>query len=182
MKIIIIKILNIFFTQIRSIAMVGLNIFSKRETKMYPEEPINLPSRYRGRLILTLDPDGEERCVGCNLCSVVCPVGCIALQKSTRKNGRWYAKFFRINLSRCIFCGLCEEACPTCAIQLIPDIELSDFQRKDLVYEKKDLLISGTGKYSKYNFYKRSGVSLNRNNSVNKDKNTNFIDVKKILP
>lgn len=71
-----------FGTQVRSIWMIGLHAFAKRETRMYPEEPVYLPPRYRGRIVLTRDPDGEERCVACNLCAVACPVGCISLQKA----------------------------------------------------------------------------------------------------
>ena len=57
-------------------------------------------------------------------------------------------EFFRINFSRCIFCGFCEEACPTYAIQLIPDFEMGEYDRQNMVYEKKHLLISGEGKVS----------------------------------
>ena len=98
----------------------------KRDTILYPEVPAEqiVPPRYRGRIVLTRDPDGEERCVACNLCAVACPVGCISLQKAEKDDGRWYPEFFRINFSRCIFCGMCEEACPTTAIQLTPDFEL----------------------------------------------------------
>ncbi len=74
-----------FGTQVRSIWMIGLHAFAKRETRMYPEEPVYLPPRYRGRIVLTRDPDGEERCVACNLCAVACPVGCISLQKRRPK-------------------------------------------------------------------------------------------------
>lgn len=74
-----------FGTQVRSIWMIGLHAFAKRETRMYPEEPVYLPPRYRGRIVLTRDPDGEERCVACNLCAVACPVGCISLQKQKPK-------------------------------------------------------------------------------------------------
>ncbi len=126
-----------FGTTVRSIWLIGMNAFAKRETLMYPEEPVYLPPRYRGRIVLTRDPDGQERCVACNLCAVACPVGCISLQKAETADGRWYPEFFRINFSRCIFCGLCEEACPTTAIQLTPDFELGEFKRQDLVYEKK---------------------------------------------
>lgn len=79
-----------FGTQVRSIWMIGLHAFAKRETRMYPEEPVYLPPRYRGRIVLTRDPDGAERCVACNLCAVACPVGCISLQKAETKDGRWY--------------------------------------------------------------------------------------------
>ena len=119
-------------TQLRSLAMVFSHGFRKRDTLQYPEEPVYLPPRYRGRIVLTRDPDGEERCVACNLCAVACPVGCISLQKAETDDGRWYPEFFRINFSRCIFCGLCEEACPTTAIQLTPDFEMGEFKRQDL--------------------------------------------------
>ncbi|WP_422667113.1 NADH-quinone oxidoreductase subunit NuoI [Buchnera aphidicola] len=171
-----------FFTQIRSIWMVGINILFKSETRMYPEEPVYLSPRYRGRIILTRNVDGEERCVACNLCAVVCPVGCISLQKSELINGRWYPEFFRINFSRCIFCGLCEEACPTAAIQLMSDFELSEFKRSNLIYEKKDLLISGPGKYSDYNFYNFSGVALKDKEKGTLDIEHKPISVKDLLP
>lgn len=88
-----------FGTQVRSIWMIGLHAFAKRETRMYPEEPVYLPPRYRGRIVLTRDPDGAERCVACNLCAVACPVGCISLQKAETVDGRWYPEFFRINFT-----------------------------------------------------------------------------------
>lgn len=135
-----------FFSQIRSIFLIFMNSFSKRETQLYPEEKVKLSSRYRGRIVLTKTKDGRERCVGCNLCSAVCPSGCISLQKEILPDKSSQAKFFRINFSRCIFCGLCEESCPTAAIQLVPDFELSEYKRLDLVYEKNDLLISGDRK------------------------------------
>ncbi|MCW5197287.1 NADH-quinone oxidoreductase subunit NuoI [Buchnera aphidicola] len=171
-----------FLTQIRSILLTFRNIFSKRETRLYPDKSVYLAPRYRGRVVLTRNEKGEERCVACNLCSVVCPVGCISLQKSQTQSGRWFPKFFRINFSRCIFCGLCEEACPTLAIQLIPDFELSDFDRKNLVFEKNDLLISGFGKYSDYNFYKQSGVSVHKKHFKDRNLHVMPIDTKDLLP
>lgn len=41
-----------FGTQVRSIWMIGLHAFAKRETRMYPEEPVYLPPRYRGRMFV----------------------------------------------------------------------------------------------------------------------------------
>ncbi|WP_343187869.1 NADH-quinone oxidoreductase subunit NuoI [Buchnera aphidicola (Periphyllus koelreuteriae)] len=176
------KIIISIFSQINSIFLIFLNIFSKRETKLYPEIPVNLSSRYRGRIVLTRNKNKEERCVACNLCSAVCPVSCISLQKKKLKNNRWYAKFFRINFSRCIFCGLCEESCPTAAIQLIPDFELAEYKRSDLIYEKEDLLISGPGKYSDYDFYKYSGVSIKESKENKVNKNKKIVDCKSLLP
>lgn len=133
--------------------------FTGRVTVQYPEERSSLYPRTRGRIVLSRDPDGEERCVGCYLCAVVCPVDCIALQATEDETGRRYPEWFRINFSRCIFCGLCEEACPTYAIQLTPDYEMSEYDRNDLVYEKEDLMIGGVGKYPGYNFYRHAGVA-----------------------
>lgn len=171
-----------FLTQIRSIWMIGINIFFKSETHLYPDEKVYLSPRYRGRVILTRNADGQERCVACNLCAAVCPVDCISLQKSENIGGRWYPEFFRINFSRCIFCGLCEEACPTAAIQLMPDFELADFHRQDLVYEKKDLLISGPGKYPDYDFYHFSGVVVPGNKTDNLEIESKPVNIKSLLP
>ena len=74
------------YTQLRSLVMVFSHAFRKRDTLQYPEEPVYLPPRYRGRIVLTRDPDGEERCVACNLCAVACPAGCIALQKAETRS------------------------------------------------------------------------------------------------
>jgi NADH-quinone oxidoreductase subunit I len=148
------------FSILRSIWLVFLHAFHKRETVGYPETKPYLPPRYRGRIVLTRDSDGNERCVACNLCAAVCPVDCIALQAAGDENGRRYPEFFRINFSRCIFCGFCEEACPTYAIQLIPDFELGEYDRQNMVYEKLNLLISGEGKYHDYNFYNVAGVDI----------------------
>ena len=178
----IVSIIQGVGTQLRSLAMVFSHAWRPRETLNYPEEAVYVPPRYRGRIVLTRDPDGDERCVACNLCAVACPVGCISLQKSEREDGRWYPEFFRINFSRCIFCGLCEEACPTTAIQLTPDFEMGEYRRQDLVYEKEDLLISGPGKYPDYNFYRMSGMAIDGKPKGDAENEAKPIDVKSLLP
>jgi NADH-quinone oxidoreductase subunit I len=167
---------------LRSIWLIFLHLFSRRETIPYPEQRPYLPPRWRGRIILSRDPDGCERCVACYLCSAACPVDCIALQATEDESGRRYPAWFRINFSRCIFCGLCEDACPTYAIQLTPDFEMSEYDRSNLVYEKEDLLIDGTGKYHDYNFYHHAGLAIE-----GKDKGEGIdellpVDVKDIMP
>lgn len=148
------------WSQLVSLWKVFLHLFAKNETVEYPEVMPYMAPRYRGRIVLTRDPDGEERCVACNLCAAVCPVDCIALQKTEREDGRWYPEFFRINFSRCILCGMCEEACPTYAIQLTPDFELCEYDRNNLVYEKEHLLIDGPGKYHDYSFWDVAGKAI----------------------
>ncbi len=161
---------------------VFLHMFRKRETVQYPEEKPYLPPRYRGRIILSRDPDGEERCVACYLCAAACPVDCISLQATETEDGRRYPEFFRINFSRCIFCGFCEEACPTYAIQLTPDFEMGDYQRQNLVYEKEDLLISGPGKYPDYNFYRVAGLAIRGKGKGEGENEMPPVDVYDLVP
>jgi NADH-quinone oxidoreductase subunit I len=145
---------------LRSMAVVLRRTFRRPVTVQYPDEKPPHRPRWRGRIILSRDPDGAERCVACYLCAEACPVDCIALQAAEDAEGRRVPSFFRINFSRCIFCGFCEDACPTCAIQLTPDSEMGEYSRQNLVYEKEDLLINGPGKVPGYNFYRVAGLSI----------------------
>jgi len=141
-----------FFTTFR-------HLFRKPITEQYPEYRRALPPRSRARIVLTRDPDGDERCVACYLCSAACPVSCISMQSAAREDGRRYAAWFRINFGRCIYCGLCEEACPTSAIQLTPDFENCRRDILEMVFEKEDLLVDHCGKDPDYNFYRHAGVT-----------------------
>ena len=167
---------------LRSIWEVFLHMFRRRETVLYPEVKPYLPPRWRGRIVLTRDPDGGERCVACYLCAAACPVDCIALQATEDEHGRRYPDFFRINFSRCIFCGFCEEACPTYAIQLTPDFEMGEYDRRNLVYEKQDLLISGQGKYHGYNFYQVSGLAIKGKDKGEAKNEDPPVDVRSLKP
>jgi NADH-quinone oxidoreductase subunit I len=144
---------------VRGFATTARHLGRKPITESYPEVKRQLPERSRARIVLTRDPDGRERCVACYLCSAVCPVSCISMQSVEQPDGRRHARWFRINFGRCIYCGLCEEACPTSAIQLTPDFENVQADILTLVFEKKDLLVDGTGKDPSYNFYDYAGVT-----------------------
>lgn len=167
---------------LRTVWDVFLHLFRRRVTIPYPERKAVLPPRYRGRIILSRDPDGGERCVACYLCAVACPVDCIALQATQDETGRRYPEFFRINFSRCIFCGYCEEACPTDAIQLIPEFEMSEYRRPDMVYEKEDLLIRGEGKYHGYNYWKVAGVAIGGKEKGEAERESRPVDVHRLMP
>ena len=148
-------------SNIRSMWTVFKKLWQPKATVQYPDEKRQPPPRWRGRIVLTRDPDGKERCVGCYLCAVACPVDCISLQATEHpEDGRRYPAYFRINFSRCIFCGYCEEACPTYAIQLVPDYEMGEYDRASLVYEKEHLTIDGPGKYPEYSFWDEAGVAF----------------------
>jgi NADH-quinone oxidoreductase subunit I len=171
-----------FLNALRTLGEVLRHTFRRRETIAYPDAKPHIAPRWRGRIILSRDPDGAERCVACYLCAVACPVDCISLQATQDAQGRRYPEFFRINFSRCIFCGYCEEACPTFAIQLTPDFEMGEYRRENLVYEKEHLLIAGTGKYPDYNFYREAGVAVGVKPGGGGPQETPPVDPHSLLP
>lgn len=125
--------------------------FKKPTTINYPEVKRKLPARSRGRHYLTRWEDGLERCVGCELCAIVCPSQAIYVKPAANdpehpnSRGERYATDFQINMLRCIFCGYCEEACPTGAIILGNEYELSGYTRESLIYTKAMLTEENPG-------------------------------------
>jgi len=158
------------------------HLFRKPITEEYPEFKRTLPERTRARIILTRDPDGNERCVACYLCSAVCPVSCISMQSAANEGGRRYAAWFRINFARCIYCGLCEEACPTSAIQLTPNFETCEKDILKLVYEKEDLLVDHGGKDKEYCFYKYAGIVTDIGDKGDHIKEEKPVNIKSNMP
>ena len=78
------------WNSLKTMWTIFLHMFRRRETIQYPDEKPCIPPRWRGRIILSRDPDGEERCVACYLCAAACPVDCIALQAVEDEHGRRY--------------------------------------------------------------------------------------------
>lgn len=157
------------------------HIFRRPVTVQYPEQKRPMPPRFRGSIVLTRDPDGAERCVACYLCSAACPVDCISMAAAEGENGRRYAAWFRINFSRCILCGLCAEACPTLAIQMSPEMFPCKRDHFEMIYEKEDLLIDGTGKDPEYNFYRHAGIGVVAPRGGNPDEEPP-VDPRSLLP
>ena len=135
----------------QGMAFTFKKMLSRPITVQYPEEQKPVSPRHRGRHILHRYDNGLERCIGCELCSANCPVGCIyVLAAENDPNnpvspGERYAARYEINLMRCIYCGYCAEACPTEAITLGPRYDLADYRRERLVATKEDLLEAWPG-------------------------------------
>jgi NADH-quinone oxidoreductase subunit I len=138
-------------SMMRGLFIVLKHAFRRPVTLRYPEEKRILPSRSRGRHYLTKWEDGLERCVGCELCAIVCPSQAIYVKPAENEpddvhsHGERYAKDFQINMLRCIYCGYCEEACPTGAIILSNEYELSGYTRESLIFTKDQLTEKNPG-------------------------------------
>jgi NADH-quinone oxidoreductase subunit I len=117
-------------------------IFLPTFTRQYPEVKWEAPASFRGRPVLVLNENNEERCVACGLCSRVCPSLAIEVQAAeTEKEKERYPEKFEINMVRCIFCGFCEEVCPEEAIVMSNEYEFVFSSQEEAVFGKDKLLV-----------------------------------------
>ncbi len=128
---------------IRGMMLTMKFIFRKKSTLQYPEEKHSFPVGYRGVPRLIRGNDGNERCVACKLCEVVCPPVAIYIEAEEAPDQDYKErrpKVFQIDYGRCINCGFCEEACPVEAIEMSQSVEIVGESRESLVYQKEQLL------------------------------------------
>jgi len=127
---------------LRGLLITGRFALRRPVTTQYPDVKTRVEPRFKGRHWLTRYADGLERCVGCELCVIVCPSQAIYVKAAENtpeqqvSKGERYAADFQINMLRCIFCGFCEEACPTGAIVLGHEYELAGYTRESMIYTK----------------------------------------------
>ena len=127
-------------------------IFQDRITSEYPDEKRPKPLRHHGRHVLNRYEDGMEKCIGCELCTGVCPARCIYVRGSDNppeapvSPGERWGFIYEINYLRCIHCDLCVEACPTEAITESKLFEFSFTNRADAIYTRDELLVGDDGR------------------------------------
>jgi NADH-quinone oxidoreductase subunit I len=117
------------------------HMFHKPITFQYPREQRAIPDTHRGALGLLRYDDGQERCVGCDLCEVACPSRCIKVisAEDVERPLQRYASEFYIDITKCVFCGYCVEACPVNALAMTKMYEFSTHDKRTLLFDKNRL-------------------------------------------
>jgi NADH-quinone oxidoreductase subunit I len=117
------------------------HMFHKPITFQYPREQRTIPDTHRGALGLLRYDDGQERCVGCDLCEAACPSRCIKVISSEdgARPLQRYASEFYIDITKCVFCGYCVEACPVNALAMTKMYEYSTHDKRTLLFDKARL-------------------------------------------
>lgn len=129
--------------------VVGLGVtikeyFEPPVTVQYPEERLELPGWFRGIPALKTDLNtGAYMCTGCDLCAQACPINVIEIKTHLNEKKRKIVDEYNLDMSRCMLCNLCVEACPFDSLVMANDFELSDYDKANLVFDKKRLLEIG---------------------------------------
>ena len=85
--------------------------------------PILDPPQTVGTCLIAID---IERCDGCRLCKVFCPLDVLDIGPETNRRMLHYA--VAVKPEDCLGCGQCERLCPTAAIfvsEIMPAPEMS---------------------------------------------------------
>ncbi|MCZ6664584.1 MAG: NADH-quinone oxidoreductase subunit NuoI [Gammaproteobacteria bacterium] len=125
---------------VKGLRLTGAYLIDRKITVQYPEEKTPQSPRFRGLHALRRYPNGEERCIACQLCEAVCPAVAITIESEQREDGTRRTTRYDIDLAKCIFCGFCEESCPVDAIVETRHFEYHGEQRGDLLITKEQLL------------------------------------------
>ncbi|KYH42587.1 MAG: ferredoxin [Candidatus Bathyarchaeota archaeon B63] len=101
--------------------------FKETESQMLIERQL-----YVRHYSLMLD---KERCIGCEICMMVCPREAIEIVKPKRVEGEKLKRpTIRVDEKKCSFCGICDAICPFEAFtlkingeELVPVLEMGTF-------------------------------------------------------
>lgn len=105
-------------------SIIGM-LVKKPYTVMYPAVPAKVQKDFRGELKFN-----KEKCIGCNLCTRVCPASAIEIEKVADKQFKAI-----VSLDKCIYCGQCVDSCRAGALKNTERFELASLNRKDLRVE-----------------------------------------------
>lgn len=126
-------------TLLTGMKVTGREFFTRKITEQYPENraTLEISNRFRGRLVMPTDAEGNNKCIACGLCQMACPNDTInlvsesILDESTGKKKKVLVKY-EYDLGACMFCQLCVNACPHDAIEFVTEFENAVFDRTTL--------------------------------------------------
>jgi NADH-quinone oxidoreductase subunit I len=132
---------------IRGMSTVMVHAFRPSVTIEYPEVRPDLSERFKGRLALLRKPDGSEMCVGCKMCTRVCPCMDLIVMETHKEEtpdgkSKVVVDKHTIDMGRCILCGNCVEVCPVNCLVFTHVFDYADYSRESLVYTKEMFLLS----------------------------------------
>ncbi|MCD6055628.1 MAG: NADH-quinone oxidoreductase, chain [Gammaproteobacteria bacterium] len=127
----------------RGLWLTGKYFFKKKITVQFPEEKTPTSPRFRGLHALRRYSNGEERCIACKLCEVVCPALAITIESAPRTDGTRRTTKYEIDLFKCIYCGFCEESCPVDSIVETSEMHYHFEKRGEEIMTKEKLLAIG---------------------------------------
>ncbi|MEK7264320.1 MAG: NADH-quinone oxidoreductase subunit I [Bacteroidota bacterium] len=141
MKQYFLDIYKAIFTVLVGMKITYKHLFMPTVTIQYPDQKRFIPERARNRLYVNIDD-----CIGCDQCSMACPVSCISIETIKSVAGdepgttslgtkkRLWVPTFDIDIAKCCYCGLCVYPCPTECIVMTDVYEFSEFERNRLIY------------------------------------------------
>ena len=127
-------------TLLTGMKVTGREFFTKKVTEQYPENrnTLEIYPRFRGRLVMPIDEEGNHKCIACGLCQMACPNDTIRIisesitDEETGKKKKVLVKY-EYDLGACMFCQLCVNACNHHAIEFSTEFENAVFNRDTLV-------------------------------------------------
>jgi len=114
-------------------------MFQPVVTVQYPKVIRPRGERYRASFALTHEPSGEESCIACSLCELICPSNVITVTPGEKRvsevtgKKRGYLADYTLDATACIFCELCVQVCPTDSIVMTRVPAKPAYAREDLV-------------------------------------------------